>query len=561
MARTKPDADNAKSRRQRRASFHAGPVRTLLVLFGDQLNHNAAALRGLDPDQDAILLMEVCEEATHVPSHAHRTILFLSAMRHFADDLIEAGFRVRYVHLDDDGNTGNFHHEFSRAIEALEPSSVVCIRPGEWRVMEMVEDWQDAFDGQFLIEEDDHFFSSPAHFASWADTRKSLVLEHFYRSMRKEFSLLIDDEKEPLGGQWNFDRENRKPFKSETDDLPAPLRFDPDAITQDVIRLVASTFPGAPGDPETFAWPVTRADAMKVKRDFIKNRLGHFGTYQDAMVQGAPWMYHSLLSPMLNLKLLDPREVVEAAIKAYHANDAPINAVEGFVRQIVGWREFIRGVYWLEGPEYANRNSLDQHGSLPELYWTADTDMNCMHQCVSEVIAHGYGHHIQRLMVTGNFALIAGVHPREISDWYLGMYVDAIDWVTLPNTLGMVMHADGGIVGTKPYAAGGNYISKMSDYCKDCIYDPKSRVGDDACPFTTLYWDFLSRNRTRFSSNHRMTLALKNLDRFDKDELVQITVRARDIRTRLGMNEGSATDRESAGRTTRKQRPSSAEPG
>ncbi|MFG0276084.1 MAG: cryptochrome/photolyase family protein [Phycisphaerales bacterium] len=512
-----------------------GSVDTLLVVFGDQLDLRAPTIRSLRKDGDAVLMMEVRDEATHVPSHLQRIALFLSAMRHFALALHERGYRVHYVPLDDDDNTRAFDGEFRRAVEALAPKRIVVVHPGEWRVLRMVEAWQDDLDTEIEIVDDDHFLCPLEEFSAWAEGRKSLVLEHFYRDMRKRLGVLVDDDGKPVGGEWNFDKQNREAFDSEPD-LPSPYRARPDDVTKEVLALVRKSFPDAPGSIEDFGWPVTRAEARRALKDFIEHRLPKFGDHQDAMWTGAAFVYHALLSPALNLKLLDPREVYETAIEAHDAGRAPINAVEGFVRQIIGWREFIRGVYWHEGPGYADRNELDQHGELPKLYWTGDTDMRCMRECVGQVLEHAYGHHIQRLMVTGNFALIAGVAPNAISDWYLAMYADAVDWVTLPNTLGMVMHADGGVVGTKPYAASGQYIKRMSNYCAHCRYDPGARTGDDACPFTVFYWDFLIRNESRFADNRRMKLMYSHVRKMDRDQRTEITVSARRLRKRLGVD-------------------------
>jgi deoxyribodipyrimidine photolyase-related protein len=280
---------------------------------------------------------------------------------------------------------------------------------------------------------------------------------------------------------------------------------------------------------------VTRTEARRALKDFVEHRLADFGRYEDAMWTDEATVNHSRLSPGLNLKLLSPRECVDAALDAYHSGHAPLNSVEGFVRQLIGWREFIRGVYWFEGAEYAERNGLDHHGHLPDMYWSGDTEMACMRQCIGQVLDQAYGHHIQRLMVTGNFALLSGVHPRAVSDWYLGMYVDAVDWATLPNTLGMAMHADGGVVGTKPYAASGKYISRMSNYCDECRYDVNERTGETACPFNTLYWDFLIRHRERFRSNNRMAMMLKHVDRMTQAQRVEITVSAGSLREDLGI--------------------------
>lgn len=516
-----------------------GTVRTLAVVLGDQLDHDSAALRGLDPDRDAVLMMEVEDESRHVPSHKQRTVLFLSAMRHFALELMDRGLRVRYVRLDMPGNSQSFDGEVRRAAELLSPERVVLVRPGEHRVTAMAEAWAEDLDAEVDILEDDHFLCSRERFGAWAEGRKELTLEYFYREMRRELGVLLTEEGKPVGAAWNFDKDNRERFKV-TPRPPTPYRARPDEVTREVMALVERRMGDLPGRLESFHWPVTRAEALRALRKFIDERLPRFGKYQDAMWTEQRVLYHSAISPALNLKLLRPREVYEAAVEAHEAGKAPLNSVEGFVRQVIGWREFIRGVYEFEGENYGDRNSLGQEGALPEFYWTGETDMHCLADSLGQVLDEGYGHHIQRLMVTGNFALISGVSPRAITDWYLGMYVDAVDWVTTPNTLGMAMHADGredgkGVVGTKPYAASGKYIQRMSNYCEHCRYDPGKREGEDACPFGVFYWDFLIRNRERFAKNQRMAMILKNVDRIDKDTRTALTVSAKSLRRKFGI--------------------------
>jgi deoxyribodipyrimidine photolyase-related protein len=520
-----------------------GHVRRLVIVLGDQLDARSAVFDDFEDDRDAVLMMEVEAESVHVPSHRQRTVLFLSAMRHFALELAERGRRVHYARLDDRDNTQCFDAEARRLVERLKPERLVCTHPGAWRVMAMMERWRDELDTPVEILPDRHFLNRPEDFATWAEGRKTLVMEHFYRLQRRRLGILVDENGQPEGGTWNYDAENREPFKRAPTIRP-PYRARPDAVTHEVIVLVERRLPDLPGRLDAFAWPVTRTEARRALKDFIEHRLPHFGAYEDAMWTGETTVYHGRLSAALNLKLLNPRECVEAALEAYDSGDAPLNSVEGFVRQLIGWREFIRGVYWHEGPGYADRNALDQHGALPELYWSGETDMTCLRESIGQVLDGAYGHHIQRLMITGNFALLCGVHPRAVSDWYLGMFVDGVDWVTLPNTLGMAMHADGGVVGTKPYAASGKYVKRMSNYCADCRYDVNRRTGEDACPINTLYWDFLIRHRERFRGNNRMAMILKNVDRLDPDERVQITVSGETLRERLGVgptsNEGNA---------------------
>ena len=520
----------------------------LALVFGDQLDLDAALIRSLGPD-DTVLMMEVASESRHVPSHAQRTLLFFSAMRHFAAELVRRKVRVSYVALDATENTGAFETEIARAITVVNPSQIVCTHPGEWRVLAMLERVRDATGIPLCILPDDHFLTTSDEFGAWASNRAALTMEFFYREQRRKTGYLMEGtgkSAKPAGGEWNFDKENRLPFgKQGPSPRPRPpLSFKPDETTRAALAAVARVLPDLPGAVDSFAWPVTRKQALAALDDFITHRLARFGPFEDAMWSSEPTLYHSTLSSSLNLKLLNPRECCEQAIAAYRAGKAPLQSVEAFVRQIIGWREFIRGVYWLEGPAYADRNGLDRHGELPSFYWTADTDMACMKVCVSQVLDTGFGHHIQRLMVTGNFALISGVHPRAVSDWYLGMFVDGVDWVTLPNALGMVMHADRragagkgvtGLVGTKPYAASGKYIERMSNYCTACRYDPAERTGPSACPVTVFYWDFLIRTREPMAHNQRMTMILKNVDRMTPQAQAQVTLDADLLRRKLGI--------------------------
>ena len=459
-------------------------------------------------------------------------------MRHYALELIESGFRVRYVRLDDRANTQSLASELQRAVATLAPESVCVVRPGDHRVESRLQAAIEEEGAHLEVMADSSFTCSLAEFDAWADDgRKELVMEYFYRLRRRELRVLVDDDGNPEGGQWNFDKQNRESFRA-APEVPLPYRARPDEVTREVMRLVEATWPDAPGRMAHFHWPVTRTEARRSLDRFIDRRLERFGTYEDAMWAGEPVLYHSQLSSALNLKLLKPDECVAAAVDAYESGAVEINNVEGFVRQIIGWREFIRGVYYREGPDYTRRNGLDQCGELPAFFWSGDTDMNCLSHCVNEVLDHGWGHHIPRLMVIGNFMLMAGVHPRAANDWFLGMYVDAVDWVTAPNVIGMSQHADHGVVGTKPYVSSGKYIDRMSNYCKGCRYDVNKRVGDDACPYNALYWDFLIRNRERFADNRRMRIAVANVDRLSDDDCERIRARARHLRGEWGVEAG-----------------------
>ncbi|MBO6576644.1 MAG: cryptochrome/photolyase family protein [Rhodothermales bacterium] len=504
----------------------SGPVERLFVVLGDQLDYQSELIHGLS-EHDAVLMMEVREESEHVVTHHQRTVVFLSAMRHFCQHLQREDIRVEYVALDDDDNTHSFGSELERAIDRLDPASVEVVRPGSWRVLDMLSDAAD----DLSVHEDPHFLSTPQDFEDWASGRKALTMEYWYREMRKQHGILVSGDGKPEGGDWNYDKENRNAFK-QAPKPPAPWTADADEITTEVHELVGEMLE-LEGAAELPRWPVTRQQALYQLDSFIKGSLPDFGQWQDAMWTGDALLWHSHLSPALNLKLLTPREVVDRAVDAYHRGDAPLNSVEGFVRQIIGWREFMRGIYWTQRKDYRDHNRLRARRELPEAYWTADSSMRCVQEAVRPVLTMGYSHHIQRLMITGNLALTAGVHPGAVRDWYLGMFVDGVDWVTTPNVVGMALYADGGVVATKPYAAGGGYVNRMSNYCSECRFNPRKRTGPDACPLTTLYWDFLARNRDDFEDNHRMGLMLKNLDRMEAPELEKVRDRAGEVQRAL----------------------------
>lgn len=508
---------------------------TIGLILGDQLDASYPEAMGLDKSTDRLLMLEVAAESESPASHIQRTVLFLSAMRHHAQALMDDGWDVEYIELGHRGNTQRFDDEIARQLKMkkLDAGELVCIEPGDHRVRGQIEAACERAGVGLRFVDDPHFLTPIAQFEAWARDRKELLMEHFYRWQRRRLGILMDA-KDPVGGEWNYDKQNRKAFKS-APDTPSIPEYSIDEITRRVMDDVQTHLPDLPGEIDAFNWPVTRRQALYALNDFINHRLPGFGDHQDAMWTGESTLNHSLLSAGLNLKLLNPREVVEKAIEAYESGHAPINAVEGFVRQIIGWREFVRGVYFTQPPEYAQSNALDTHADLPEFYWTGETDMRCMRGAIGSVLKLGYGHHIERLMLTGNFALLAGIEPRQVNDWYRGMYVDAVDWVTTPNTIGMALYADGGIVGTKPYAASGKYISRMSNYCTHCPFDVNKKTGDDACPFNAMYWAFLHRNRARLKGNRRMGLVLKNLDRFKESELTELTVSANKNREKWGV--------------------------
>jgi deoxyribodipyrimidine photolyase-related protein len=452
-------------------------------------------------------------------------------MRHFALALQSAARRLHYTRLDAPGNAGSLAAQLEADILRLKPTRLVMTEPGDWRVLQAIRALAQARGLPLDIRVDRHFFTSTADFAAHAKGRKSLRMEYFYREQRKRHQVLMQGD-EPVGGQWNFDADNRESFGAAgPGTVPPRAVFEPDTITREVIALVEARFAGHPGRLDSFAWPVTRAQALQSLQAFIRDRLPLFGRYQDAMWPGDPWLYHAHLSAALNLKLLNPREVVAAADAAYREGHAPLASVEGFIRQILGWREYTRGVYWAQMPGYLDRNALDAQQDLPAWFWTGATDMACLRDALAQTLEHGYANHIQRLMVTGLYTLMLGVQPRQVHAWYLAVYVDAVEWVELPNTLGMSQYADGGVMGSKPYIATGKYIQRMSPHCKGCRYDPAQRSGDSACPFTTLYWDFLMRHEAAMARNPRMTLQVKNVVKLTDAQKQAVSDRAAAIRS------------------------------
>ena len=505
-------------------------LRSLVIVLGDQLDLDAAAFDDFDASLDAVWMAEVPEESTQVWSSKPRTVMFLAAMRHFAHELQAAGRPLHYTGLDAVDNRGSLGAQLQADILRLRPARLVMTEPGDWRVLQAIRTVAEASDLPLDIREDRHFFTSIREFAAHAKGRKTLRMEYFYREQRKRHGVLMHGD-QPAGGRWNFDADNREAFGADGPGaVPPPARFEPDAVTREVIALVDTSFAQHPGRLDSFAWPVTRAQALESLQAFIEQRLPLFGRYQDAMWPDDPWLYHSQLSAALNLKLLSPREVVAAAERAYRDGHAPLASVEGFIRQILGWREYVRGIYWTQMPDYAERNALDARADLPAWYWTGGTDMACLRDALAQTLTHGYANHIQRLMVTGLYALLLGVEPRQVHAWYLAVYVDAVEWVELPNTLGMSQYADGGVMASKPYVATGKYIQRMSPYCKACRYDPAQRSGDSACPFTTLYWDFLMRHEAVLAGNPRMSLQLKNVARLTDLQRQQVSERAAAIR-------------------------------
>ncbi len=503
---------------------------SLRLILADQLSESISSLNDIDREKDVIMLCEVMEEATYVKHHPKKIAFLFSAMRHFAESLQERGFNVRYIKLDDEKNQGSFTSELSRAIKELAINRVIVTEASEYRVVQMMQSWSESLGLEVEIEirQDNRFLASHAEFAKWAAGKKQLRMEFFYREMRKKYNILIEQDGNPAGGEWNFDKENRKPPKTGMI-FPKRISHPKSEITKEVLELVQNNFSHHFGDLLPFHYAVTRDQALLELEHFLSVLLPNFGSYQDAMVAGEAYLYHSLISSYLNAGLLLPLEICRLAESKYREGKAPLNSVEGFIRQILGWREYIRGIYWHYMPEYSELNFLDAKNPLPDFYWTGKTDMFCISEAVKHTKEHAYSHHIQRLMVTGNFALLAGIDVKQVQEWYLAVYSDAYEWVEMPNTLGMALFGDGGIVASKPYAASGKYINRMSNYCVKCKYNPEELIADNACPFNSLYWNFLVKHEDKFRNNQRMSYIYSTWDKFSKQKQESIIAKAQTI--------------------------------
>ena len=499
----------------------------LFLILGDQLHPDPhPLLADFDSHSDRLLMVEAPGESSHVASHRARTVFFLSAMRHRAEDFRQQGLPLTYLALGQHAHTA-----IGSALAATlgESRCVVMLEAGDARLQAEIDSACQAAGAALLVRPDPHFLCSLDDFNTWAGERDNLRLEYFYRWQRQRHDILMDNGA-PAGGRWNFDAENRQAFGARGPGLiPPPSRFAPDAISRQVMTDVNTALPGLPGSLDNFAWPVTKAEAETALADFIRHRLPDFGRWQDAMWPGQPFLWHSLLSAAMNVKLLDPRRVIAATLAAWRTGEVPLAAAEGFIRQILGWREFVRGIYGRHHAALAVANQYDHHVPLPAWFWTGETGAACLADTIGQTLREGYAHHIQRLMVTGNFALIAGLAPRQVADWYLGIYVDAVAWVEEPNTLGMALNAWPGMT-SKPYCASGAYLKRMSDHCRSCRYRPDLRSGPQGCPFTNFYWDFLLRHQQRLTVNPRMSLIMKHIERLDSNERQTIRKQAEERR-------------------------------
>ncbi len=498
-----------------------GAMATGLWILGDQLWAEGSAIASVAPGTPVILI----ESLAHVrvrPYHQQKLVLIWSAMRHFAQELRDQGYGVEYCESED------FQTPLSAWIEQHHITELRIMAPVDKPFAQLVEQLQ--LSCQIRIVENNQFLWTETEFRTWATDRKRLLMEDFYRECRKRHKILMTDQGKPIGDRWNFDQENRKPPKKNDPNFnpPPPQWFVPDAVTQTVMAKVQNLGIPTYGELAEFGWAVTRSQALAVLAHFIATRLATFGPYQDAMVTGQHTMWHALLSPYLNIGLLHPLEIVQAVETAYEEQELDLSSVEGVIRQVIGWREYMRGVYAFSPADYADRNWFNHTAPLPEFFWDASkARMNCLRQCLEQTEQTGYAHHIQRLMILSNFALIAGISPQAIEHWFHSAYIDAYDWVMQTNVLGMGQYADGGMLASKPYAASANYINKMSDYCKGCQYDYKSRTGENACPFNYFYWDFLDRHREKLSKQGRMSFILANLDKMTESELTTIRTQAK----------------------------------
>jgi deoxyribodipyrimidine photolyase-related protein len=487
----------------------------LILVLADQLSAQQPALQGAVPGRDIILMAEVAEEASYVRHNRHKIALLFSAMRHFKLELEAEGYHVEYLSFE--SGIPSLEAAVASVLARIDVSEIVICEPGEYRLLEQMKCfWPSSLGKPVTLLEDDRFLATHSDFADWAKGKKQLRMEFFYRKMRERYQILMDAG-EPAGGKWNYDADNRVGWRNQVE-IPSRPDISPDVITAEVIDLVNANFPDNPGDLSQFRLAVTRADAERQFAWFVESALGDFGTYQDALVEESPWVFHGLISMYLNAGLLEPLSVCERVEKAWREGKCSLSAAEGFIRQVLGWREYIRGIYWLLMPEYKTRNTLGAVRPLPNYFWDAKTDMRCLSRAIEQSLDDGYAHHIQRLMVIGNFALLAGLDVMEVCDWYLAVYVDAYEWVELPNTLGMALYGDNAVIASKPYAASGKYIQKQGNHCQQCRYKPTKVTGPDACPFNSLYWRFIDKHIDKFGSNPRMGLVVANWRKRDPDE-------------------------------------------
>ena len=504
-------------------------MKTIRLILGDQLNYEHSWFTNVNANVTYVMF-EMTQETNYVKHHIQKIVGFFLSMQAFSNFLKSKGHNVIYYTLDDPKNTQCLTENLQQLINKEEFENLEYLLPDEYRLDKQLKTFCESLSIQWAVKDTEHFYTTRNELQSFYKGKKQIVMEYFYRDMRKKHSILMQDSKNPEGGSWNFDKKNRKAWKG-SPAIPKAKTFSKDASA--LINLLDSfniDYFGAI-DSKSFNWPTNRQESLKVLEYFCENLLIHFGDYQDAMHPNEFYLFHSRLSFALNTKMLSPKEVINTVLDYYyeHKEQIDISQVEGFVRQILGWREFMRGMYWKEMPGYENKNSLENTNALPEFYWTGNTKMSCLKHSIKQSLDHAYAHHIQRLMITGNYALLTQTHPDDVDNWYLGVYIDAIQWVEITNTRGMSQFADGGIIATKPYDSSGNYINKMSQYCKGCAYKVSKTVTEDACPFNSLYWNFLDDKRPFFENNNRMAMMLSLLDKKSKKDLIEIKERAQNI--------------------------------
>lgn len=506
----------------------------LRLILGDQLDPRHAWYAEVSPDVTYVL-MELRQETGYVLHHAQKLIAFFAAMRDFARQLRADGHRVIYLAIDDPENTGDLDANLDALVARPGATAFAYQFPDEWRLDRQLAAWCARQAIPCRAVDSDHFLATREEVSRQFAGRRQWRMEYFYRRMRTRHGVLLEPDGTPCGGRWNHDHDNRAawsgPPSAPSEPPDARPHHDHGALWQTISAAGIAHF-GEPAASD-FRWPLNRSEALACLDAFVADALPHFGKYQDAMHTGARRLFHALLSFALNTKMLHPRELIDRAEAAWRAGEAPIAAAEGFIRQILGWREYVRGVYWARMPGYAEQNVFGHNRPLPEWFWTGKTGMRCLGTTINGSLRHAYAHHIQRLMITGNFALLAGIDPAAVHRWYLGIYIDAIEWVELPNTLGMSQYADGGLLASKPYISGAAYIDRMSNYCRGCAYDRKARSGPRACPFNALYWDFIDRNRAQLENNPRLALPYRQLASMDASARSELARQADDLRARL----------------------------
>ena len=500
------------------------------LILGDQLNHKHSWYNSSDDKDVCYFMAEMRQETDYTKHHIQKVVAFFKSMRNFKDWLQSLDHKIVYYQLDDKKNTQDLTRNLKQLIKEQKADKFEYQLPDEYRLDQQLKDFCKEIDIETEVFDTEHFLTSRNDLENFYEGKKQMTMEYFYRHMRKKYDIMMVNSSDPEGGKWNYDKSNRNKWKGENE-IPHERGFRKDI--SDIVKMIEDHGVKTMGSIEesNFNWPTSRENCLSVLNYFCKNLLVHFGDFQDAMHTEQKFLFHSRLSFAMNSKMLHPKEVVDSVIEHWRANknEIDISQVEGFVRQIIGWREYMRGIYWKEMPGYRRSNKLDNQNQLPEFYWTADTKMNCMHHAIKQSLNEAYAHHIQRLMITGNYALLTMTHPDEVCEWYLGVYIDAIEWVEITNTRGMSQFADGGIVATKPYVSSGSYINKMSNYCKDCHYKVSKKTEEDACPFNSLYWNFLDDKREHFKNNQRMSMMMSLLDKMNKEKLEALKKRANDI--------------------------------